>query len=165
MEGYDVVLTEGTFNSSYISIIATFSISTAVSSNDPEENTWVFFRAKNLFLRLISNLFFLLFLLIFLRCFSLILRTGQGTGSTMVKDGECLTRAWCLSIDIEKLARFGGCLDVSYSIEPPILQLDVSKKNYPRCHEVVYLSLSATNNHLMKVNFSYTSMGGAKFVE
>ena len=31
--------------------------------------------------------------------------------------------------DREKLAWFGGCMDVFYSIRSPILQLDISKKS------------------------------------
>ena len=46
--------------------------------------------------------FFIPILLTFLRCFLLILQSERGTGSTMMKDGEYLTRAWCLSIEIEK---------------------------------------------------------------
>ena len=64
---------------------------------------WFFFPAKNLSLRRISNLIYLLFLLTFQRCFSLILRIGATTGSTMVKVSECLTRAWSLSIKKRKI--------------------------------------------------------------
>ena len=97
-ERSEVVLIGGTFNSYVTSDIAIFSISALFSSNDPEEYACFFFRAKTLSLRLKSNLLYQLFLLIILRCFSLILRIGATIESTMVKDGECLTRAWSLSI-------------------------------------------------------------------
>ena len=50
-----------------------------------------------------------------------------------INHGECLTRAWCLSIEIEKLARFGGRLELIYWMEQSIWRLEVNRMRYSCC--------------------------------
>ena len=165
MESYDVVLTGGTFNSCVTSNIATFSISIAVSFNDPEESTWLFFRTKTLSLRLMSNLFFLLFLLTFLRFFRLFYELDVELDELW----WTVVNAW-QELDVyrsrwQKLIKRLFVLGCFLFHRTDNFTVICQQEKLVPFHEVVCLSTSTTNNHLIKVHLLCMSTGGAKFIE
>ena len=165
MESSDVVQTGGIFNSCDTSNIATFSISAAISSNDPEKSASVFFRAKTLSLRLMSNLFFLLFLLTFLRFF----RLSYELDVELDELWWTMVNAW-QELDVyrsrwQKLIKWLFVLGCFLFHRTANFTVICQQEKLVPFHEVVCLSKSATNNHLIKVHLLCMSTGGAKFIK